>query len=136
MKALYAFGAIHDDAEEIDHALPPAAPVAQAVSVEYGAYIAQMCMGCHGDGLSGGKIPGTPPEWPPAANLTSGSGSAMPRYDTNEKFVAMLRSGQRPDGIAVSKVMPFETLANLNDTDVGALYAYLKTLPPRAAGGR
>jgi hypothetical protein len=48
----------------------------------------------------------------------------------------MLRTGQRPDGIAVSKVMPFETPANLDDTDVGALYVYLKTLPPRAAGGR
>jgi hypothetical protein len=32
--------------------------------------------------------------------------------------------------------MPFETLRNLNDTDVGALYLYLKALRPRPAGGR
>jgi hypothetical protein len=48
----------------------------------------------------------------------------------------MLRTGKRPDGHAVSAVMPFETLRNLNDTDVGALYAFLKTLPARPAGGR
>ncbi len=48
----------------------------------------------------------------------------------------MLRTGKRPDGSAVSAVMPFATLRNLNDTDVGALYVFLQTLPARAAGGR
>ena len=32
--------------------------------------------------------------------------------------------------------MPFATLKNLSDAEVGALYAYLKTVPPRAAGNR
>jgi mono/diheme cytochrome c family protein len=136
VKALYAFGQIKDDAENIDHALPPPAPVAETVSVEHGAYIAHLCAGCHGDGFSGGRIPGTPPDWPPAANLTPGTGSAMPTYNTAEKFAAMLRTGRRPDGSAVSAVMPFATLRNLSDTDVGALYVYLNTLPARPAGGR
>jgi len=136
VKVLYAFGAIKDDAEVIDHTLPPAAPVPEAVTRDHGAYVAQMCKGCHGDGLSGGAIPGAPPDWPPAANLTPGSGSAMSRYDTPEKFAAMLRTGKRPDGTAVSAVMPFASLRNLNDTDVGAIYVYLKALPARAAGGR
>jgi hypothetical protein len=48
----------------------------------------------------------------------------------------MLRTGKRPDGSAVSPVMAFETLRNLNATDVGALYVFLRTLPPRPAGGR
>ena len=136
VQALYAFGAIKDDVELIDHALPPPAPVAEAVSVEHGRYVAFMCTGCHGDGFSGGAIPGTPPDWPPAANLTPGSGSAMASYDGPEKFTAMMRTGKRPDGHPVSAVMPFETLRNLNDTDVGALYAFLKSLPARPAGGR
>ncbi len=48
----------------------------------------------------------------------------------------MLRSGKRPDGSAVSTVMPFESLRVLNDTDVRAVYLYLKTLEPVAAGNR
>ncbi len=32
--------------------------------------------------------------------------------------------------------MPFTTLGKLNDTDVGAVYVYLKALPPRPAGNR
>jgi mono/diheme cytochrome c family protein len=136
VKGLYAFGAINDDAEKIDHALPPPMPVPEAITTEHGAYVAQACIGCHGEGLSGGKIPGTPPDWPPAANLTPGAGSVMPRYETPEKFSAMLRTGKRPDGAAVSVVMPFESLRNLNDTDIGALYVYLKALPARAAGRR
>jgi mono/diheme cytochrome c family protein len=136
VRALYAAGEIKDDAEDIDHTLPPSAPVPDAVTKEHGAYVATMCQGCHGDHFSGGPIPGTPPEWPPAANLTPGAGSAMPRYDSPEKFVTMLRTGKRPDATAVSKVMPFESLKNLSDTDVAAVYMFLKSLPPRAAGGR
>ncbi len=47
----------------------------------------------------------------------------------------MFRSGKRPGGSAVT-VMPFDTLREINDTDVAALHAYLKQLPPRPAGGR
>ena len=112
VQALYAVGAIKDDVELIDHALPPPTPVAETVSVEHGRYVAYMCIGCHGDGFSGGPIPGAPPDWPPAANLTPGSGSAMSSYDSSGKFLAMMRTGKRPDGHAVSPVMPFETLRN------------------------
>jgi mono/diheme cytochrome c family protein len=136
VKALYAAGAVKDDAEEIDHTLLPPAPVAETISVDHGAYVAKMCTGCHGDGLSGGKIPGAPPDWPPAANLTPGTGSAMVRYPSDAAFASMLRTGKRPDGTAVSRVMPFTTLGKLNDTDIGAVYVFLKALPPRPAGNR
>jgi mono/diheme cytochrome c family protein len=133
-KALYAFGIIQDASEKIDHAQAPARPVAPAVTREYGAYVADSCIGCHGAALSGGRIPGTPPSWPAAANLTPGKGSAMVRYATAEQFVAMLHSGRRPDGKAISPVMPFGSLRQMNDTDMRALYVYLKTVPPRDAG--
>jgi len=136
VKALYAAGKIQDDAETIDHSRPPPQPVPDAVTAENGAYLANMCTGCHGRGLSGGPIPGTPPEWPPAANLTPGEGSAMMRYDTPAKFTAMIRTGKRPDDSNVSSVMPFAALKNLSDVELGALYAYLKTLPPRSGGNR
>jgi mono/diheme cytochrome c family protein len=136
VKVLYAFGAVKDAAEKIDHTLPPSVPVAPTVSVAHGAYVANTCMGCHGPRLSGGKIPGAPPIWPATANLTPGKGSVMPRYATPELFMATLRSGLRPDGTAISTVMPFNSLKQMNDTDVLALYTYLKTLPPLEAGNR
>ncbi|MGJ7917693.1 c-type cytochrome [Massilia sp. LXY-6] len=134
VKALYAFGVIQDASEKIDHARAPASAVAPAITPQYGAYVANACIGCHGAALSGGRIPGTPSSWPAAANLTSGKGSAMVRYPTPELFMDMLRSGHRPDGKPISPVMPFGSLRQMNDTDVRALYAYLKTVPPREAG--
>jgi hypothetical protein len=110
--------------------------VAEGVSREHGAYVANACIGCHGPGLSGGHIPGTPPGWPDAANLTPGEGSAMKRYANAEQFIAMLKSGRRPDGSAVSPVMPFVSLREISEVDARALYLHLTALAPRAAGGR
>ena len=135
VRVLYGFGAIKDAAAKINHSLPPAQPVPAAVNAQHGAYVANMCIGCHGEHLSGGKIPGGPPDWPAAANLTPGAGSAMARYKDVAQFVAMLRSGKRPDGTLI-KVMPFESLGKLSDVDAQAVFAYLQTVPPRPAGGR
>ncbi|MEP7156879.1 MAG: c-type cytochrome [Betaproteobacteria bacterium] len=136
MQVVYGLGLMQDAAAKIDHTLPPSTPVQVGVSAAYGAYVAKTCIGCHGDGLSGGKIPGGPPSWPAAANLTSGKGSAMPIYDSAEKFRALMRTGKRPDGSAVSVVMPFGSLKNMSDVDLDAMYAFLKTVPTRDAGGR
>lgn len=136
VKALYAAGIFQDAAEKIDHSLPPSTPVKVAATAEHGAYLANMCIGCHGATLSGGKIPGSPPDWPAAANLTSGQGSVMPVYTTLDSFKSMMRTGKRPDGSAVNKVMPFESLKAINDVDLEAMYLYLKALPPKAAGNR
>jgi mono/diheme cytochrome c family protein len=136
VKTLYAFGAIEDSAEKIDHTLPPPATVTASASKEYGAYVVNMCVGCHGPGLSGGAIPGGAPDWPRAANLTPGEESAMLRYESLAEFRAMFRSGKRPDGSAINPVMPFAMLKVMNDTDVEALYLHLKTLAPRAQGQR
>ncbi|HEY1042974.1 MAG TPA: cytochrome c [Telluria sp.] len=136
VKALYGFGAIQDAAEKIDHALPPSQPVPVAVSVQHGGYVANACIGCHGERLSGGTIPGAPPDWPAAANLTPGKQSAMKRYENAEAFMAMLRTRKRPDGTPISPVMPFESLARMTETDMRALHAYLKTLPAREFGNR
>jgi mono/diheme cytochrome c family protein len=132
-KALYVAGVVKDAPEHIDHSLPPPKPVAEGITVEHGAYVANLCKGCHGPKLAGGKIPGSPPDWPPAADLTGGS-AGMKQYDTVDKFKAMFRTGKAPDGRAV-QVMPFPTLKEINDTDVEALYLYLKSLPKAAPAG-
>lgn len=135
VRVLYGLGLIKDAAAKIDHALPPAAPVPEGPTVEHGRYVAQMCVGCHGEGYGGGKIPGGPPDWPAAANLTPGRGSAMAGYVGAEAFIAMMRSGRRADGSAIA-VMPFASLSQLNDVDLRGLHAFLLTLPAKDAGSR
>ena len=136
VKTLYAFGVVKDAAERIDHTLPPPPSVPDAPTAAHGAYLVNACIGCHGANLSGGRIPGAPPEWPAAANLTPGEGSAMLRYGSVEAFRTMLRTGKRPDGTAVSAVMPFAALKEINDVDTTALFLHLKSLGPKAAGNR
>lgn len=136
VRVLYGYGLIQDAAEKIDHALPPSQPVPEGTTVAHGHYVAQMCMGCHGDGLSGGKIPGGPPDWPPAANLTPGEGGVLTRYADAASFRTAMRSGKRPNGSAISSVMPFESLRELNDTDLEAIRLYLQTVPPKPTGQR
>jgi len=135
-RALYGVGAIRDAAETIDHRRRPAPDMVPAPTAAYGEYVIQMCTRCHRPDLTGGPIAGAPPDWPPAARLVPGPGYVMGRYDTLGKFAAMMRGGKRPDGTAVNAVMPFASLGNLDDTDLGALYAYLTTPPGERAAPR
>ncbi|HEX6018895.1 MAG TPA: c-type cytochrome [Burkholderiaceae bacterium] len=127
VRVLHGLGQIPEAATKIDHALPNnTRAVAQGESAESGRYVGEMCKGCHGDKLLGGKIPGGPPDWPPAPRLARGEGSVLPKYPSSEALVAMMRSGKRADGTAV-RVMPFESLSKLSDTDLRALYLFLKS---------
>lgn len=126
-RVLYGFGLIPDAAEKIDHRLPPALPVPEGVTVEHGRYVAQMCVGCHGARLEGGRIPGGPPDWPAAARLVPGEGNGMARYGEAEALLQMFKSGRSPEGRPLA-VMPFEALSKLSDTDARALHLYLKSL--------
>jgi hypothetical protein len=60
----------------------------------------------------------------------------MARYTSADQFKSMLRTGKRPDGSAVSEVMPFMSLAYMNDAELDALFAYLKTVEARPFGQR
>jgi mono/diheme cytochrome c family protein len=135
IKAAYLFGAIKDPAERIDHTAPVPKDVPDDLLAR-GQYIAQGCTGCHGAQFSGGKIPSAPPAWPAAANLTSAADSGMAHYTSAEQFKSMLRTGKRPDGSAVSEVMPFKSLAYMSDAELDALFAFLKSLEPRPFGQR
>jgi len=136
VRFLYAAGAVKDAAEKIDHSLPPQQPPNDSDELAHGAYVAAACKGCHNDAFSGGPIPGAPPSWPAAANLTAGSESVLPRYPDAAALIAMFRSGRRPDGSAVSTVMPFGMLKEISDDDASALYGFLKTLPAVKHGER
>ncbi|GFE78320.1 hypothetical protein GCM10011487_03200 [Steroidobacter agaridevorans] len=135
VKALYVAGIAQDSSEKIDHtkAAPKRVPDDQHAQ---GEYISKTCIGCHGQGFAGGPIPGAPPTWPAAANLTASPDSAMTtRYASLEQFREMMRTGKRADGSSIG-VMPFESLRAMSDAELDALFGFLKTLQPKASGTR
>jgi mono/diheme cytochrome c family protein len=92
-----------------------------------------MCAGCHGERFGGGPIPGAPPSWKPAANLTP---TGLGHYSA-EDFVRALRTAVRPDGSTIDPSMPVASITrHMDDLELRALYAYLRTLPPRPYGAR
>ena len=123
-------------AERIDHNGPrPPAPRV-GITVEYGKYLAVRCTGCHGETLSGGRIPGTPPDWPPALNLTPYPGAAVAQW-SEAQFVQTLRTGITPRGNQLdTKYMPWKVLGEMTDDEMKALWLYLKSLPPREYASR
>ena len=120
-------------AELMDHTAAHPAVIPPAPTAEYGKYLTVTCRGCHGKTLSGGPIPGTPPDWKAPANITP---EGIGRY-TEADFTRILREGKRPDGTRLDTTrMPVRFTKNLSDTEVQALYAFLKTVPPKPFGGR
>ncbi len=115
-------------AELVDHsAAHPVAP-SPAITVEYGRYLALGCMGCHGPRLTGGKIPGAPPEWPPAADLTP-SGN-LKNWDEND-FIEAIRTGIKPNGQKFLPQMPYQTLNAMTDKELKAVWLFLQSLPSK-----
>lgn len=133
-RALLAVGKIKLAAAEIDHAALKPAIVTPGMTIDYGRYVAVSCTGCHGSNFSGGKIDIGPPDWPPAANLTPHASGRLAQW-TEENFLTTLRTGKRPDGVALSPVMP-RAFGAMSDTELKAIWLFLKTLPPAQTGTR
>lgn len=104
-------------------------PVALVPSetAEYGKYLAASCVGCHHPNYAGGAIPGVPPSWPSAANLTPKGNFAKWSF---EDFKKTTQSGVTPEGKSLNpQFMPWPSMAAMNETELKALYAFLKALP-------
>jgi mono/diheme cytochrome c family protein len=104
-------------------------PTDQA-SIARGEHIAtiRMCRDCHTDDLSGqfDAAPGLITLAIP--NLTAGAGG-VGANNTDEDWVRAIRHGVGYDGRGLV-LMPSGTWYYLSDADLGALIAYLKSLPP------
>ncbi|HEU0291453.1 MAG TPA: c-type cytochrome [Anaerolineales bacterium] len=100
-------------------------------SIARGEHIAtiRMCRECHTEDLSGqfdtapGMITLTVP------NLTAGAGG-IGATNTDEDWVRAIRHGVGYDGRGLV-LMPSGSWYYLSDEDLGALIAYLKSLPPK-----
>lgn len=120
---------VHPTKHVIDHATVPPPTLADAT---FGKHIAQTCTGCHRDTFVGGRIIGGPPDWPPAANLTP---TGLVDW-TYEDFARALREAKSKNGVALREPMAgMPKFANaMTDTELQALWAFIRELPPRPAG--
>lgn len=122
-------------AELIDHTAPRPDPIEPGETVEYGGYLATGCMGCHGPTYSGGRIPGTPPDFPSVANITPDEETGIGTW-SEEDFFRALREGVRPDGTQLDEFMPVQETSRLTDVETRALYKYFMSLDPIPEGNR
>jgi hypothetical protein len=44
--------------------------------------------------------------------------------------------GRTPDGTAINEFMPWRSYAAMSDLDLHALWLYLRSVPPKASGGK
>jgi cytochrome c5 len=122
-----------DIARRIDHTAAGRGP-APAPTKEYGMLLGRACTGCHGKTLSGGPIPGAPPEIPIPSNITPDA-TGLKGW-TFEDFDKLLVQGIRKNGKKLDPFMPIAAFGKLDDTEKRALFAFLQSLPPTPFGNR
>jgi mono/diheme cytochrome c family protein len=121
-------------ASAIDHESPPPAAPAPGVTVEYGAYLVEMgtCADCHGPELNGQA--NVADDGSPSSNLTpSGELGGW----TEEDFIQVIRTGVHLDGHPLLEPMlsaAIDHFGNQSDEELGAIFAYLQSLPPTENG--
>lgn len=123
------------EAKDMDHTARRPSPPPADTTADYGRYLAEIggCTGCHGPTLSGGALPGAPPDAKPASNITpEGIGTW-----TEQDFFRAVREGVRPDGTPIdSTMMPIPLTREMTDLETKAIYMYLRTVPSKPFGGR
>ena len=108
----------------------PIAIPSDAVAIAQGKHLAETrgCNDCHGKDYAGdkviedgamGKLHGP--------NLTRGKGGRVATFK-DEDWVRAIRHGVGPDGRGLF-IMPSEEYSHFSDEDLGALVAYMKTIP-------
>ena len=129
MRALFVFDkAPLVYALQIDHHAAHMAAMTVSASADYGRYLAQSCTGCHTEHFTGGHVPGTPPDFPNAQNITSDPVHGIGKWSKMDFYTA-LRSGKRPDGSAINPFMPWKAFATMSEMELDALWAFLQTVP-------
>ena len=123
--------------------LAPALAAAQSPA-ERGKYLASFagCDHCHTPGYFLGK-----PDWSRVfsgsdvgfkvgnlgifvgPNLTPDKETGLGAW-TDQQIAAAITTGLRPDGRILAPIMPWRSFAKMTKSDVAALVAYLRSLPP------
>jgi cytochrome c553 len=135
-RTLFALGMLPMlEARLVDHQATHVTHIEMSASADYGNYLAQSCTGCHGETFSGGRIPGTPPDFPKPANITPDATSGIGNWSKDD-FYRVFREGKKPDGSPIDPFMPWQSLGKFSDTELDALWAFLRSVPARPSGQR
>lgn len=113
-------------AEVIDHQGARPEPPIVDVTAEYGRYLSVGCALCHGEDFAGGSIPGDPPGWPEAPNLTpAGNLSSWNEAD----FIMAMRTGVTPSGHKLNpEYMIWPSYAHMTDDELKAMWLFFRSL--------
>lgn len=112
-------------ASQIDHSAARAPSPVVGVSVGYGVYLAEICTVCHGDQLTGSKVPGN--ERVDAPNITPGG--ALGDW-TKSEFINTIRSGITPQGDLLDpRFMPWNRFTLMTEDELDAIWLYIQSLP-------
>lgn len=132
-RALLAMGKLNILVAGKTPRITPPDSVPRDTTAAYGKYLADIsgCHGCHGYGLSGGRVAG-PPGLPPASNLTPAGIGTWSEGD----LVRALRDGMRPDGTQLDPFMPSEVYRGMTDAEIHALWLYLRSVPAKPFGNK
>jgi mono/diheme cytochrome c family protein len=99
-------------------------------TIERGRHLATTmngCVSCHGENLAGQVFLDIPPALLVATNLTASENGVGSTY-TDADWIKAIRHGIRPDGTPIL-FMPSQNLREMSDADLGAIIAYLRTVP-------
>lgn len=132
---LYMYGGMDlVPARMIDHSEPIPEPEQNRTPLKTGEYLAVTCTGCHGGGFAGGAIPGVPPDWPDAPNITPAGNIGN---WTLADFKTTMKTGVTPEGKELTQpYMPWQMLGAMSDEELEGLYVYLRSLPEKETGTR
>lgn len=122
--------------------LPALPAAAQADPVARGRYLVESiagCGNCHtpkgpqgdlpGMNLAGGLVFDEAPFRAVSSNITPDPETGIGRW-TDAQLARAIREGIRPDGSLIGPPMPFELYRGISDSDLSAMVAYLRTVPP------
>lgn len=127
---LYALGSARLNKTHLVQAEAISIPTGEA-AIARGRHLAEavtFCQACHGEDLGGDVFDDEPGiATIPASNLTAGRGGVGAAY-TDADWVRSIRHGVNPQGRG-QLIMHSDIYHNLSQQDLGAIIAYIKSLP-------
>lgn len=119
----------------------PDAWAATSANIARGAYLARAgdCMACHtargGAPYAGGRALETPFGTLYAPNITSDRATGIGSWSADD-FWHALHNGKSKDGRLLYPAFPYTNYTRVTRADADALFAYLRSLPPRQVPNR
>ena len=119
----------------------PDAWAATSANIARGAYLARAgdCMACHtargGAPYAGGRALATPFGTLYAPNITSDRATGIGSWSADD-FWHALHNGRSKDGRLLYPAFPYTNYTRVTRADADALFAYLRSLPPRQVPNR